>query len=153
MSEIYPFNSAILTIAIGNTEYNKKRKPDNKGYVPLYKEWDIEIDSIGNSVSYAVDSNKIKSFREFISVGKKSGAKIFVIYSPVYQKFAKKQEIEICQKICTSENVSFYDFSQDTFFLNNRQLFQDPAHLNNNGAIIFSNIIIDELLEKDKVNL
>ena len=36
LSEIYPFNSQILTIAIGNLEINKKRKPDNEGYVPLY---------------------------------------------------------------------------------------------------------------------
>ena len=35
ISEIYPYNSSLLTIAIGNLEINKTRKNDRKGYVPL----------------------------------------------------------------------------------------------------------------------
>ena len=35
ISEIYPFNSSLLTIIIGNLEINKTGKTIRKGYVPL----------------------------------------------------------------------------------------------------------------------
>jgi hypothetical protein len=38
-SSIYPFNSSIITIALGNAEFNKKRNDDTEGYVPLKKNW------------------------------------------------------------------------------------------------------------------
>jgi len=39
LSKIYPFNSLLLTIAIGNTTMNKSRKSDINGYVPLTGTW------------------------------------------------------------------------------------------------------------------
>lgn len=145
LSEIYPFNSEILTIAIGNLEINKKRKSDNKGYVALYKEWEKGIDSITINDMYEADSNKVNAFREFLVQAKKSGAIVFVVYSPIFIKFNKLQDINICRELCSSENVTFWDFSKDTLFLNNRQLFQDIEHLNNNGAKIFSNLMVDKI--------
>jgi hypothetical protein len=145
ISEIYPFNSQILSITIGNLEINKNRYDDYKGYVPLYKEWQAEIDIIGTYQIYAIDSSKLIVFQKFINTAKESGAKIIVIYSPVFQKITKSQDIEICNDICSVENVPFWDFSKDTSFLNNRNLFQDVNHLNNNGAKIFSNLVVDKI--------
>jgi hypothetical protein len=145
ISEIYPFNSQILSITIGNLEVNKKRYSDNKGYIPLHNEWHAEIDSIHNNEMYLVDSSKLTFFREFLSIAKKSDAKVVVIYSPIFQKFKKSQEIDICDDVCTDENVPFWDFSKDTMFLNNKHLFQDPGHLNHNGAEKFSYLVVDKI--------
>lgn len=65
LSEVYPFNSQLLTIAIGNLEINKKRKPDNKGYVPLHKEWKGQIDTLYTDKHYTADSTKVSYFRNF----------------------------------------------------------------------------------------
>jgi hypothetical protein len=148
LSEIYPFNSQILTIAIGNLEVNKKRKFDDKGYVALYNKWQGKIDSIGNFTTYSTDSNKLSALKEFLNIAKKSGATVFVVYSPVYQKFNRNQEIEICKTVCSLENVPFWDFSKDTIFLNHNILFQDGEHLNHNGAVIFSKLIIYKIRHK-----
>lgn len=145
MLEIFPFNSQILTIAVGNSENNKKRKPDNKGYVPLYNIWQGKIDSICTFTTYAIDSNKLLAFKEFLNVAKKASTKVFVVYSPVYQKFNRNQEIDICRKVCSFENIPFWDFSKNTLFLNHKKLFQDVYHLNNNGAIIFSKLVVDKI--------
>lgn len=145
ISEIYPYNSQIISIAIGNLEFNKIRSYDNKGYIPLYKEWQAKIDSIGTYQVYAIDSSKLIVFQEFINTAKEFGAKIIVIYSPVFQKNAKSQDIEICNDICSINNVPFWDFSKDTSFLNNRNLFQDVKHLNDNGAKIFSNLVVEKI--------
>jgi len=149
LSEIYPFNSQISSIIIGNLEINKKRYSDDKGYVPLFNQWQAKLDSINIEKTYPIDSSKIYYLREFINLAKKSGAKVFVIYSPIYQYYKMSQEIVICNDICKIENVPFWDFSKDTLFLNHGHLFYDFDHLNQNGAKIFSNIIV----EKIKYNL
>jgi hypothetical protein len=145
LSEIYPFNSMILTIAIGNLDMNRKRKPDNKGYIAAYGEWNHEIFTPAPRPLYVVDSNKINAFHEFITQAQESGSKVFVVYSPLFLKFKKSQEIEICNEICSTEKVPFWDFSQDTLFLNHNTLFRDISHLNHKGATIFSSIIASKI--------
>lgn len=145
ISQIYPFNSQILKIAMGNLEINKKRKSDNKGYVPLFNVWQGEIDSIDYYGNVNLDSVKIFSFREFIKLAKRSGVKVFITYSPVFLRINRNQSIEICKEICLSENVPFWDYSRDTIFLNNKDLFQDIGHLNHNGAMVFSRLVVERI--------
>jgi len=150
MSQIYPFNSEVLAIAMGNLESNKKRKSDNKGYVALNKEWQNEIDSVGNIKKYETDPVKIAVFKEFLSLAKNSGAEVFVIYSPVFKKTNMNQEIDICKEICDAENIPFWDYSRDSTFLSNKKLFQDVEHLNNAGAVLFSDFIVKRMKENKK---
>lgn len=145
ISEIYPFNSQILTIAIGNLELNKSRKADNKGYIALHSSWENKIKDVPISINYNIDTVKLNSFRHFLYLAKKSGADVYVIYSPIFEKFSQSQEIEICSALCINEKVAFWDFSQDTTFLNYPSLFNDPNHLNHKGAVMFSKRIIDSL--------
>ncbi len=153
LSEIYPFNSDILSIGIGNLKINKKRYADDNGYIPLYKEWHYNIDSSLEDQNYPVDSVKLAALHEFIVLAKESGSKFVVIYSPIFRKFAQNMEIEICRDICKSENVPFLDHSRDKLFLSNRRLFQDVQHLNTKGAEIFSKIIVEKLKQDIKDNL
>lgn len=145
LSEIYPFNSQAITIAMGNLEINKKRVYDNKGYVPLENEWQNELDSTENGYIYEKDSNKIKAFRKFIVTARDLGIQVFIVSSPVFQKFNINQGIEVGREICTAEKIPFFDFSRDTVFLNNKSYFQDIIHLNNNGAIEFSKIVAGKI--------
>ena len=39
----------------------------------------------------------------------------------------------------------FLDYSKDSLFMNTPKLFADSKHLNNDGAIVFSNILIDDI--------
>jgi hypothetical protein len=68
-----------------------------------------------------------------------------VIFSPVFKKFDKIQEIDICKNICTLENIPFWNFSKDPIFYDKNYLFYDIAHLNNNGADIFSKMIANKI--------
>jgi hypothetical protein len=145
ISKLYPFNSQILTIVIGNLEINKQRRYDNKGYVALNNEWQSEIDSINNYTIPELDSIKLKSFRRFIELAKNSGTKVFVISSPIFLKFNRKNDIDLCKAICSIEKIPFWDFSRDTLFLNNKHLFHDVRHLNNTGAIIFSSLVVRKI--------
>jgi hypothetical protein len=151
LSQIYPYNSQPLTIAVGNLEINKTRGVDNKGYIPLYNQWPNKIDSVNNHSIYPVDSVKVNVFRTFITKARNAGIRVFVIYSPVFGKFNLTQEINICSKVCAEENIPFWDFSNDPLFLNDVSLFQDEIHLNNKGAELFSKIVAAKIIqEKNK---
>ena len=145
LSESYPFNSQILTIVMGNLEADKKRNPDDKGYMPLQTTFPPQMMVFTSEKSYAIDSNKVKSFREFIVKAKESGAGVYVIYSPLFWKVARNQDAEICEKICADEKVPFWDFSRDTFFLSRQDLFYDNTHLNEGGAKLFSGLIANKI--------
>ncbi len=145
VSEIYPFNSQILSIFMGNLEINKKRHSENKGYVPLFRVWKNEIDTITANGMYEADSSKIYALKYFLDLAKRSGAKVVVIYSPVFQESEINQDTDICSNICALEKVPFWDFSKDTLFLDNRYLFDDLVHLNNNGAMIFSKLVVEKI--------
>lgn len=147
-SEIYPFNSEVLTTAIANLDYNKKRRPDSKGYLPLFEKWQGKIDSVYSYGSYnssQLDSNKVNAFKEFVSTAKSAGAQVYVISSPIFIKFFKNQDIEMANVICASENVQFLDYSKDNNFLNNNQLFGDAGHLNDYGAQLFSRMVVKRI--------
>ena len=145
LSEIYPFNSQILTIGVGNLEMNKNRKTDNKGYVPLYEEWQYNLESYDVIRTKILDENQINAFKEFIELTKKSESELFVIYSPIYTKLHKDQSMAKCEKICTKEKIPFWNYSMDTLFLNNKKFFQDPDHLNHSGALEFSKLVVNRI--------
>ena len=149
LSKIYPYNSQILTIGIGNMNINEKRMPDNKGYVPLVSDRIVTMEVYTSSKKDEIDSNKVRSFNEFVTVAKNSGAKVYVIYSPLFQQLAHYNEVELSKQICMKEKVPFFDFSRDTFFLKRPYLFYDAVHLNNDGATILSKIIAHKILIGD----
>ena len=145
LSQIYPFNSQFLTIAVGNLEINKKRKPDYKGFIPLLNEMRVEIDSMETKSSYEIDSIKVMAFREFLTDTKSAGIPVMVIFSPVYYLYDKDFSVSICREVCSQENVPFYDFSKDSVFLFKNNLFGDLIHVNQNGAILLSQLIVEKI--------
>lgn len=145
LSEIYPFNSQLLTIAVGNLEFNKKRVADTKGYVPLYQEWKFPLDSIKDQANPEYDSLKVNAFKECLTTSQNLGVKVFVVCSPIFQMYKTNQQIDMCRQICNEKGIPFWDFSKDSFFLKNRPLFQDILHLNDKGAKIFSAILAEKI--------
>lgn len=147
ISNIYPFNSSLLTIAIGNTEYNKKRRSDIKGFVPLKKIWNKSIEYSKDSIVYKTDNIKICEYQNFIKKCIKSKVKLYIVVSPIFRKFAHTEySIKIGQEIAKKYNIRFLNFTNETVFLNNSKLFEDPWHLNEKGAEIFSSKLSDDLL-------
>lgn len=140
-SQIYPYNSLLTTIAIGNLEFNKNRSKNRgayKGFVPLMGIWRNNIDSVATKKHYKIDENKQKVFEEFIKLSCNKQIPLVVVYSPVYYQYKQNYSIEICKKICKKYNVDFIDYSKASDFLNNRNLFQDKSHLNRDGAALLT---------------
>lgn len=144
-SRIYPYNSQLLTIAIGNMKFNKKRKKDIKGYIALNGKWKKSLDTITYK-PYELDSVKIMAFKEFVALAKESGSAVAVVYSPIFRYENDDMiKLKICRNVCYENEIQFISFSNNEFFLSNKEMFQDISHLNHSGATIFSEILVKKL--------
>ena len=147
LSHIYPYNSTLSYIILGNTKYNQKRRNEINGYVPLMTEWTGSLETVSNYDNYELDPDIILLYEAFIRDCCNAKIKTYIIHSPYYAKINYlDKSIEIGQKIAKKYNVPFYDFSNDTAFLNHPKLFSDLSHLNNEGAIKFSKIVLEDVI-------
>lgn len=146
-SSIYPYNSSLFTIAVGNTNFNKKRKEDIKGYVPLTKHWASSLTNDTTTAPYAMDSVKIKLYNAFIDDCAKAKIPLYIVCSPYFVHYnAPDYSITLAQQIAQQHNVPFFNYTNDTTFTQHPNLFADATHLNNHGALIFSKLLLQKLL-------
>jgi len=144
-SAIYPYNSTLLTIAMGNFEFNKKRKPDIKGYVPIFKKmnshkWDtIRIEKA------TTDEKKAEALKQMITSCKQRKIDLYFVQSPNYNITLKNDFNDFILELCKTNDITYLNFSNDSEFANNPQYFADRIHLNDEGARIFSNLVIKQI--------
>lgn len=62
----------------------------------------------------------------------------------IYQDFSY-ESIEL-SKICEEKGIPFFDYSNDEFFMSHPEYFWDNAHLNKEGAEIYTEKIIVDIL-------
>jgi hypothetical protein len=147
ISNIYPYNSLIFTILVGNLEFNKTRRGDMKGFLPLTDIWNTPITDGNTFLNYQLDTNKINTYKSFIEDCITSKVQLYIICSPLYIKPNYiNTSVQLGKEIAEKYHVKFFDYSKDSTFLNTHSLFADVAHLNINGAKIYSNEIADSLL-------
>jgi hypothetical protein len=146
LSSVYPYNSLLFTILLGNTELNKLRKGDNDGYIPLQNEWCRPVTLNRNEPNYLIDSLKVKYYQTFINECKHSKIQLFIVFSPIYLKYKYTDySVVIGKTIAKKNNILFFDYTNDTTFINHANLFSDKEHLNDEGAKLFSKKIIEQI--------
>lgn len=154
ISKIYPFNSLIFSIISGNSDFNKKKLEDIKGYVPLTRVWNHPIQPFRAPYGNEIDSLKVKYYEYFIQDCIKSGVKLYIVCSPkFYTLDYVDQSKQIGKEIAQKYKIRFFDYSEDSLFMNNGKYFSDIHHLNNDGAKVFSKILVDEIIRNDPKQL
>lgn len=146
ISAIYPYNSLILQIAMGNLDNNKEKVPDIKGYVPLYKIMKNEkIDTLQISACI-IDENKNRALKDIISTCKQKNIELVFVYSPIWSIIQNSFCNIIISELCSENGISYLDMSNHPTFINNHEYFADKDHLNNEGARVFSTMLINKIL-------
>ena len=149
LSHIYPNNSSLLIIAGGNALFSQKKREDINGYIPLTKVWTDSIQNENNPVKYEIDSTKIEIYRSFIEDCLNAKITLYIVCSPYFIKSTHQDySVHLAKEIAKKYKVKFFDYSQDSAFLNSPKLFADPRHLNEEGANLFSNSLIDSMVSK-----
>lgn len=142
LSFIYPYNSKLQAIVMGNLEMNKKRKQDFKGFIPLNRVMDREATISKDTADYPVDTLKVRSYRQLLETCKQKGIALYVICSPYYDQVLRADKsVRIAREIAEQYGVPFWDFSNDTNFLGKPEIFDDKNHLNEKGAKLYSRMI------------
>ena len=153
ISQIYPFNSLLFTILVGNTDYNKSRDyiSDEKGFIPLNHIWHSKITTDNSAKNYELDSTKIRILDSFVHECIKDDVQLYICISPRFKYYSGKDpSVEIVKDIARGNHIPFYNFSKDTLFWNHPEYFADEMHLNAEGAQIFSNKVIDKIKQSQK---
>lgn len=148
-SSIYPYNSLLFQIIAGNSGYNKNRqnRNDDYGYVPLHKTWHGPLNFDSTFEKYELDTLKVKYFRSFVKDCVNADIKLYIILSPCYLRFRNDDiSVNIARQTALEYHIPFYDFSDEPVFLGNPEIYADESHLNDSGAKLYSEMVIDRII-------
>jgi hypothetical protein len=149
LSAIYPFNSYVVTIGIGNLELNKKRKGDIKGYVPLkYCMHDTTLKAMAIP-SGSIDNNKVSAVKDIMHYCKANNISLIFIQSPIFARVLQTNTSRLINRLVKENKAIFYSYFNDPFFFANPGYFQDDVHLNEKGAVYFSKMVVNRILNEN----
>jgi hypothetical protein len=153
LSFIYPYNSKLQAIIMGNLQLNKKRKQDYKGYIPLGRVMERKPESVESETDYPVDSIKIAAYRSLLETCKNNNIQLFIVCSPYYD-FLNKEDLSvtIASQIAGQYQIPFWDFSKSEEFVGKAEIFDDKAHLNEKGAAIYSKLIAERIADNKNLS-
>lgn len=141
-SSIYPYNSSVLTIIMGNRKNDGEK--ELKGYIPLSGASKVRIDTV-RIEPRPLDSMKIQVFKNFIKECQVRGIRLFVVVSPELAPLNNFRSIEIGQTVASQCGVPFFNYVQDSCFTGKPKLFYDRTHLNDSGARLFCTRLVNDL--------
>lgn len=148
MSCLYTFNTVLLPALSGTLDLNNRKLVEQKsaGYVPLNEKWSGTFKKI-ESHGQTLDSIRIKAFEEIIKLTRENNINLVVVVSPAYKIYNRgyNPTTEVLQKISQKNKIQFWNYINDTTYLNNKQYFKDVRHMNDDGAIIFTANIISKI--------
>lgn len=148
----YQFNSSIVHVI----KYFFRPQEDFQGFRPLYGkmttprylEQSLEESQIKVEETKKIDKNFVKVFKKFINNAKKSSVDLVFVISPHISNLSIEkgnESLKIMKEIADEENILVIDFSGDKNFNNEYCLFNDASHLNNEGAILFTNLLTNRI--------
>ena len=147
ISAIYPYNSMIFKIAMGNLEYNIKREPEDNGYVPLFITMKYKgIETLKSNIR-PIDENKTDALEDIIYTCKRKNIDLVFVFSPIWIKIPYSPDENIISNLCLKNDIKYLNLSNDSIFINNPGYFVDPNHLNDEGARVFSSLLIEKIKE------
>jgi hypothetical protein len=147
LSSLYTFNTLLLPSITGVLDLNNKQSNEKTlGYLPLYGKWSGDIEII-DSRSTKLDRNKIMGLKNIIAACNEKKITLVILVSPSYKKYTQNYNptITLARKIADSNSVTFWNYLEDTTYLNHKEFFMDIRHLNNDGATIYTTNIIRRL--------
>ena len=144
-SAVYPFNSCLLSIV--SDHFINLSKDTLNGYVPYYgheKEMKFK-DEENKLIEPTIDSCKIIALNNFTSICCRSGIKLYIVRSPKYSDEDVTKPQELITSIAMKNHAEFLNFGNSPEFIRNTSLFKDRVHLNDEGAKVLTNLIIDKI--------
>lgn len=144
ISSMYKYNSSFLQLLL--VSIYPVSEPGVKGFRTYSNQNEVWLTPPEPKTEWMYDSLKIAYLEKFIK--KCKGVSLTFVVSPMWQGINSevlKPAVELSRKY----NTPLLDYSNDTQFLHNKDLFWDYAHLNAEGAHAFTKRLIEDL-RKDR---
>lgn len=141
------YNTSIVQKVL---DYYRMNKSSNHGYVPLYGEYTGDVNK-PEDTDATIDSLKLEFFEELLDITGNNNVKIMVVASPRYGS-DNSDVLNPLFDICKKNKVQILDYYADDEFMQHKEWFKEPMHLNNVGAKIFSSIVCEEINKIIQIN-
>lgn len=149
LSNLYRYNTTCLRVA-GN--YLLPSKSYKKGYSPKFKKMDYEPTEHGRKQGN-IDELKITYFEKFLQLAKEKGIDVICVGSPYYNIDPNDGFYLPVVKLCEKYGFAFWDYTDASSIKNEKALFNDRTHLNDDGARLFTAEIANALRNHYKLNV
>ena len=116
------------------------------GYIPLYNKWSQPL-AVASESNKEISPKKVVYFEKFMDLCKKENICLIVVVSPNYLVSKEKKWVDQIEKMTAKENVPFLYNEKDSLFLTHAEWFNDPFHLNDEGAHVYTNAVIEKIRE------
>jgi hypothetical protein len=146
LSQVYPFNSLLISIASGNSSISKNRFVEKNGYLPLYGKFSGKVEQNEPRKKLSIDPHKLEIYNAFIKECQNHHIKLYITISPYLKLLPENNSTAALKMIADKNNVPFHNFSNDEHFVQHRDFFWDMGHLNNDGAALFTRMISKSIL-------
>lgn len=142
LSNLYCFNFELLKLIM-----SFRIPTGTDGFVALEGHMKSDQEIVVQKDSDTIEPIALYEFEHTIREALGNGSKICVTIAPKYRKMDKnsnsyKKIVEICLKY----NVPFWDFSEDSLYMDYR-IYYNPAHVNPDGAVICSKQLANKIAE------
>jgi len=148
-SALYRHNSSLTPLVIDNITIRSGRKD---GYTPLYRNYKPERDATSKKVNYTLDSLKLNYLHKLASLHMEKNLDIIWVVSPQYYSDYDNSIYNMAKNIALIYDVPFMDYTKDKRFIGHGELFSDPTHLNDTGAHLFTNILVNDISDAIALN-
>ena len=124
------------------------------GYVPLPTEgykYPVLKTSPNDEQEIGMDEEKVRKFEATLKRCKEKRVDLTLFVSPsfVVNNGTIREAVNLMKEIASANGYTLYDFSSDNSFLSDSTLFKDGSHLNANGARLYTEKVIGQILRRD----
>lgn len=131
-------------------DYYTKVDANNCGYEPVFGRIKILEPKPEKNISPNIDSEKIEYLRRLIDICHRNEIAVVVSVSPRFSQEVESEmqiaeKYKVVKELCDNTNTPFMYYEFDSLYLKHSEWFKDVAHLNNEGAHVFSSYFVHDL--------
>lgn len=148
----YQYNSTLVHAL----KYMWLPQPDDNGYIPLHGKM-TPVDISGAIAGHPdqgvedIDPNFVDALERIIFLAQKHQVELIFVRSPnVWGSEGKSVSYDLIKEKADQGKILFLDFDGDERFVANFDLFNDGAHLNDDGARLLSALVADAIRASKK---
>lgn len=140
-SGLIRYNTEIIPRVVDNVI---NRGMDPCGYTPIKGVMTEDPKPEKELEQSKVDQFKLEYLQKLVTLCKSNNVPLLFVASPKYGK-KNSDDIQPAKEIAERNDVPFLDYYTEVDFMNHKEWFKEPMHLNETGAREYSKLIADAL--------